>query len=307
MASEILENLVQAKFIFNSVITQEDKKSGRKQILTPPPVKQIAEKYNLKIYQPQKIKDLEPILKEIKPDLIILIAYGQFIPENIINIPRKGILNVHPSLLPKYRGPSPIKTFLLNQEQTTGISLMLLDKDMDHGAILNQKEINIDENENSSTLITKVIDLGTKMLIETIPKWLENQIEPQEQNHEKATFTKLFTKQDGKIDWNTPAKDINAKIKAFYDWPNAYTYLEYNNKKQLFKIKNAKLTTEQSTIKPGTIIISSLDGLKKDNTLKVACQDNLLEITEIQPEGKKSISGTEFSRGYARMNGLIFI
>ena len=282
-----LEKLIQTDFIdLKLVITQPDKPVGRKKIITPPPVKVLAEKNHLSILQPIKIKDCLNEIKNIKPDLIVLVSYGQIIPQTILDIPKFGCLNIHPSLLPKYRGASPIQTAILNNEKQTGVTLMLMDAQMDHGPILSQKKYQVLESDNYLILSDKLANLGAELLIETLPNYLENKIQPQSQNHSQATYTQILTKQDGQIDWCNSAQQVHQQVKALNPWPGTWT--KWNE--STLKILTTEITPDQFST-PGLIF-------KKNSYLCVACQKNSLIVHQIQLEGKKSNSGSAFLAGH---------
>jgi len=263
----ILNRLVKNNYKPVLVITQPDKPAGRKQTLTPSPVKKEAKLLEVGY-------DLEEI-KKIKPDLIITAAYGKIIPKEILEIPKYGALNVHPSLLPKYRGPSPIQTAILNGDKETGLTIMLMDQKIDHGPIIAQNKYKIGENITYQELEKILADQGAKLLIETLPKWIKREIKAKEQNHSKASYTKIIKKEDGKIDWNKPAQEIERKIRAFDPWPGAFTFIKKKDKKIRVKILEAELS-----------------------------KDNKLIIKKLQPEAKKPMSFEEFKKGYHEFNPL---
>lgn len=254
------------------VVTAPDKPAGRKRILTPPPVKEVALSKNIPLIQPEKISKVE---FDFQPDLIIVADYGQIIPSRIINLPRLKTINVHPSLLPKYRGPDPIRAPILNGDRKTGITLMLIDEKVDHGPILAQKEVEISEKDNARTLTEKLAREAGIFLNEILPQYVKGEITPREQNHDQATFTRILTREDGKIDFQKEtAEEIERKVRAFHPWPGAWTMI--NNKR--IKILKAKITER-----------------KEDLTIKT--KEGLLKLETIQPEGKKPMSGKEFLAG----------
>ncbi len=255
-AAPALKNLVENNYNIITVITGLDKPA-------PSPVKQTALKYNLKILQPEKISDIAFEISDLKPDLIITAAYGQIIPKNILNAPKFGCLNLHPSLLPKYRGPSPIQTAILNNDKTTGLTIMLMDEKMDHGPIVSQTEIKIDDRDNCQTLEKKLSKKAALFLIKTLPKYFQNQIKPKPQEEAKASYTKMLAREDGKIDWKQTAREIERKVRAFYPWPGTWT--EFNGKR--IKILKAKVVNKK------------------------------LELELVQPAGKKPMTGEEYFRG----------
>ncbi|MFA6428035.1 MAG: methionyl-tRNA formyltransferase [Candidatus Buchananbacteria bacterium] len=277
------------------VITQPDKPIGRKQILTPPPIKLLANQAGLKIWQPLDVKDPALIaeLKNLAPDLMILVAYGKIIPLAILNIPPLGIINLHPSLLPKYRGPSPIATAILNGETKTGLTIMLLDQQMDHGPILAQQQIALDQTETQESLTKNLAELGAQLLLKTLPQYLDQKIIPQVQADDQATLCKIIKKTAGLIDWSKPAQVINQQIRALHPWPG--TYFTAQKASQTIRIKimpPIKILDQQTNQLPGTFF-------KHHNSLAIACGQNAVLVEKIQPEGKKILTAAEFIAGYS--------
>jgi len=270
-----LEKLIKNNYTLLAVVTALDKPVGRKQETTPSPVKKAALKYKLPILQPEKISNLKSEISNLKPDLIIVAAYGQIIPKTILDTPRLGCLNLHPSLLPKYRGPSPIQTSILNNEQETGITIMKMDEKIDHGPIIAQKEITMSPNENYQTLEKKLSKLAADFLIEILPQYLQNKIKPQPQDEKQASYTKILTREDGQINWQQTAQAIARKIRAFYPWPGAWP--DFNGKR--VKILQAKAVDK-----------------KQEATIPAGEGFLLLEL--VQPAGKKPMTGEEFFRGH---------
>lgn len=267
------------------VITTPDKPVGRKQILTPSPVKIWAKKNKLPVLQLEKIK-------ELKPDLIIVTAYGQIIPKEILNIPKFGALNIHPSLLPKYRGASPIQTVILNGNKQTGITIMLMDEKMDHGPIVSSSQFMVHGSKMTyEELAEKLADIGAELLIKTLPDYINGKIKPKPQDHPEATFTKIIKKQDGKIDWNKSAEEIERQIRAFHEWPTAYTFF---NDKQL-KILEADIM-EGKNKKPGKVFAENKE-------LMVQTGNGVLILKQIQLEGKKPMSTRDFLNGHPEIIG----
>ena len=274
-AVPILEKLINSDYKIIAVITAPDKPVGRKQKITPSPIKQIAIKYNLSVSQPEKISNFKSQISKLSPNLIITADYGQIIPKNILDIPKLGCLNLHPSLLPKYRGPSPIQTVILKGEKLTGITIMLMDEKMDHGPIIAQEQVPIYNNDNCQTLGKKLSKKASDLLIKTLPQYVQSKIKPIPQDHNKATYTKIFTRQDGQIDWKQNAKQIERMIRAFYPWPGTWTV--FNGKR--VKILKAKAINQQDKA-----------------AIKTKKGYLLLEL--VQPADKKPMTGQEFARGY---------
>lgn len=221
IAQVILEKLVKTKYKPQLVITSQDARVGRGQKVTPSAVAQTAQESNLKIIG--RLEDLNESF-----ELAILVAFGFIIPKRILDIPKFGFINIHPSLLPKYRGPSPITTAILNGSKTTGVTLITLDEELDHGPIIAQKEIEISIDDTNESLTTKLANLGAQLLLDTLPDYLNGKITPQAQNHKAATYTEKITKDSGKIDISNPPnpKTLGRMIRAYYPWPTVWTELE---------------------------------------------------------------------------------
>lgn len=304
----ILEALIKAGYTPALVITAPDKPKGRGQKLTSPPVKILSEKYDIPVMQPPRLNDqsVRERIVAVAPDLLIVAAYGKIIPKIILDVPRKGGVNVHPSLLPRYRGPSPIQAAILNGDATTGVTVMLMDEEMDHGPILAQRifrEVQppaggLTSQYTTENLSEKLAELGAELLIETIPKWLNGEITPKKQDHEKATYTKIITKEDGRIDWHKSAEEIERMVRAYTPWPSAWTLMRDTKSRakkdvrvKILKVYDNKNKNDKNAEKPGTI-------LKQNSDLLVACGSGLLTVEKLQVEGKKSMSGAEFLNAY---------
>ncbi len=313
----VLEKLAQSEFKPILVITEPDKPAGRKQELKAPECKIIAEKYNIPVVQPEKIKNLESGILKLEYDLIIVAAYGQIIPKNILEIPKYGCLNVHPSLLSKYRGPSPIQYAILNRDKETGITIILMDEKVDHGPIVAQQQLEIPnskhqipnkskiQNPNYETLETELAKHGADLLIKTIPNWISKRIKAEPQNESKATLTKIIKKEDGKIDWKKPAEAIEAQIRAFHVWPG--TFFEWNGKKIKILEAETKELPNKNNYDIGEVIVSPAEALAKAgwNKILVKCGQNFLIINKLQLEGKKPTNSEEFLRGHKDFIGTI--
>ncbi len=274
----ILEGLIKNNYKPALVITAPDKPVGRKQILTPPLVKIIAQKYKIPVEQPKKVLNYKLQATRMKPDLIIIAAYGEIIPKEILEIPKHGCLNVHPSLLPKYRGPSPIQTIILNGDKETGTTIILIDEKMDHGPIITNRQLPISDPKITTDELSKELAvLSIDLLVEIIPKWINGEIKARPQDKSKATYTKIIKKEDGKINWKKSAIEIERQIRAFYPWPGTFTF---------WKGKRIKiLKAEASKTAP-------------ENNLAIKCGKDYLIIKKLQPEGKKPIEINDFLRGH---------
>ncbi len=306
-AVTILEALLDQDFLnIVAIVAQPDKPVGRKKLSTPPPTKILAQSKNVDVWQPLKLRDPEIIekFKKAKPDLIIVAAYGKLILEDIINLPKYKTVNIHPSLLPKWRGPSPIQYAILNNEKKTGVSIMLIDKEMDHGPILYFEEIEILPNETTPILSKKLAKLSAQILPKILEQWISGKIKSKEQDHSKATFSKLLKKEDGHIDWSKSAADLEQQIKAFQPWPGSYTFWQQKNGSKLrieildaHKIENQKLNIKE--MRPGRVFI---DG----ENFNIICGKDALNLVLIQPEGKRVMSAHDFWLGHKNVADKIF-
>lgn len=265
-AVKTLDILIKNGYAPDLVVTTPDRPKGRKLTMTPPPVKVFALEHNLKIAQPNSLSNYN--LPPTTYNLFVVASYGKIIPKSILDIPKFGTLNVHPSLLPKFRGPSPIQSFILSEEKETGTTIMLMDEQVDHGSILSISKIKSNiSNLNAKELEEKLAELGGQMLVDIISKWIGGEAKPMEQNHDKATFTKKISKEDGLVDLEKDSPEIiYRKFLAFQPWPGIYYFTEKNNLKIRVIITNMEL------------------------------RDGKLEIKSVKPEGKNEISFEIFSR-----------
>lgn len=246
-----LNELKNAGYTISFVLTVPDRPQGRKMILTPSPVKVWAIENNIKVLQPEKLKSEEIAneLKSLKADVYVVMAYGKIIPDEILNIPKYKSLNIHPSLLPKYRGSCPIESAILNDDRETGVTIIRMDKEMDHGPIVAIKEVSLDIWPINSDELGKVlVTIGSKILVNILPKWINGEIEEIEQNHELATFTKKIAKEDGLIDLNDDEYKNFLKINAYHGWPSAYFFMDKDGKKIRVKITKASFVDNKLII-----------------------------------------------------------
>ena len=289
-AVPVLEMLIE-NYGVDLVITQPDKKVGRKKVLTPPPVKVVALENNIKVLQPEKISTDEETyntLKELNPDIIITAAYGQLVPEKILEIPKHKCINVHGSLLPKLRGGAPIQYSILEDHGKTGITIMYMVKKLDAGDMLSKVEVDILDSDNYETLHDKLSIAGCDLLNETLPKIFSGDISPEKQDDEEATFARNILREDEKIDWNTSARDVFNKVRALDPTPGAFTYLE-DNVLKIWSTEEVKQDFESNFDKVGTII-------KQDKkSIYVLCGKNtVLKVNELQVSGKKRMPVVNF-------------
>lgn len=316
-AATILQGLIDSSdFEIKLVITQPDKPVGRKQELRQPPVKILAEKYGLKIEQPDTLKNFN---LPTDADLGVAVQYGLLIPKHILETPLHGITNIHPSLLPKYRGASPIQSAILNGEIQTGVTVMKMDEGLDTGPILLQKQVKIEPNETYTTLAQKLAKIASCTLTEAIQGYVSGQIQPQAQDSALATNCREFKREDGQIDWSQSAVEIYNQWRAFQPWPGVFTEVTFGKKK--IKIKILKMcypvsfppclpagrrTRESSPTNwmPDHVVHDNIDNpfikLNKKSLGAMAGDGQIILIDELQPEGKKAMNVESFINGYLR-------
>lgn len=279
-----------------AVVTQPDKQRGRGKKVQFPPVKEKAVEHEIPVYQPQKARDEEfvEILREINPDVIVVVAYGQILPESILNIPKYGCINVHGSLLPKYRGAAPIQWAVLDGEEKTGITTMYMEKGLDTGDMIDKAEIVLDPKETAGTLHDKLMEIGANLLLETLEK-LENETAVRiKQNDSESCYASMLTKEMGQIDFSKSAREIECLIRGMNPWPSAYTSL---NGKTL-KVWEAEVLTENSGEELGTVIDVTKDAIV------AACKEGALKLLEVQMAGKKRMKVSAFLLGYQVEKGM---
>lgn len=292
-ADTILDALIAEKYNILSVYTQADKKIGREQKLQKTAVKITAEKNNIPVFSPAKFGPEEITeLKNQKPDLLIVAAYGKILPEAVLNLPGFGAINIHPSLLPYYRGPSPIQNTILDGKKETGTTIMLMDTGVDTGEILSQRKIAIDPDETNVELSQKLAQLSVSLLLETIPLWVKRKITPKLQDNAKATLCQLIERSDGKIIWTNDAKSIYNQYRAFFSWPGIFTYWQRGDLNIRIKINKLYLgkTTSLGEHQLGEVF-------QIDEKIAVQTGVGLVFLEEIQMEGKNNLKIKDFING----------
>ncbi|NOS69329.1 MAG: methionyl-tRNA formyltransferase [Verrucomicrobia bacterium] len=292
LASESLAALLRETSLqVIAVVTQPDRPKGRDLKLTPSPVKQIAVAAGLPVLQPLKARDENFIagLRSLQPELIVVAAFGQILPATILELPHHGCLNVHTSLLPKYRGASPIQAAILNGDAETGVTIMKMDVGLDTGDMIAQRATPIRDEDNAATLHDRLALLGAQLLVETIPGYVSGAIQPRPQPHELATHVAKIRKEDGRINWQQPARAIWNRIRAFTPWPGAFTTLDVASKPALLKIWEADVVLQRGT--PGAILGADKNGII------VGCGSDALRIFVLQREGGRRMSAQEFLAG----------
>lgn len=282
--------LIQNGYNITAVITQPEKPVGRAKMVVPSPVKKAALENNILVFEPHNLKNNDEFLKHFKlldSDVGIVASYGKIIPSQILEMPRLGFLNIHPSLLPKYRGPSPIQTAILNGDMETGVTIMKLDEGMDSGPVLENIKYKIQPEKYYKEIESELAYEGAKLLLEILPRYIAAKINPKEQDHSKTTFTKMLDRKDGKINWNKPAYEIFNQIRALNPEPG--TWAKW--KDRVFNIKSGLTLPKESAEIPGTVI-------NVDNQIAVATSKCYLILKQIQLEGGKEMDVKAFLNGH---------
>jgi len=285
-----LKALVERKIPVELVVTRPDRKKGRGQKLSAPPVKEFATEAGLECYQPETLKDPEVMEKlgKYEADCLVIVAYGQLIPRELIEMTPLGAINVHPSLLPKYRGAAPIQRAIMTGESETGVSIMLLDEGMDSGPILSQEKIAIKSDDTLGILHDKLAQMGAEILVDAIKNYYRGELNPVPQDHEKATFAPAISKSECLIDWTRSSEDICNLIRAIDPVPGAYTYWDG----KILKIFSPRVEKIELGGKPGEVVEAAPHGLL------VATGDGIgLRINEVQLAGQRRMKFAEFARG----------
>lgn len=280
------------------VLTQPDKPRGRGQRLTIPPVKEFAIEHNLSVFQPGRLSDPAVIeqIKRIHPEYIVVVAYGKIVPAKILRIPEKGCINVHASLLPEYRGASPIQWAIVEGRTYTGVTTMVMAETLDTGDILLQERIGIERGDTAGGLGIKLSEIGVRLLVRTLDGLDRGEIVPRPQDHAKATYAPLISKEDGLIDWGAASEEIFNKIRGFDPWPGAYTFYKGGR----WGVWRAEVLERRDlSHSTGEIIRVQPDGIV------IATGDGALKVTEIQAEGKRRMPVAEYLRGHKVEKGVI--
>jgi methionyl-tRNA formyltransferase len=280
------------------VVTQPDRPKGRDLKLQPSPVKKIAAAAGLPVWQPGSARhpDFLAQLAALRPDLLVVTAYGQILPQAMLDLPRFGGVNVHASLLPKYRGAAPIQWAILNDEAETGVTIMKMAAGMDTGDILSRRSVPIFPEDNSATLHERLAVLGAELLVPTILEYTSGGITPQPQVEAAASYARKITKEDGRLDWTQPARTLWNQVRAFTPWPGAFTGLPENSARRLLKISRAAIA-ENLHGPPGEILQADKTGLV------VACGRGALRILELQLEGGRKMTAAELLAGHSLQPG----
>jgi methionyl-tRNA formyltransferase len=285
-----LEKLIVEGYTIAGVVTQPDRPKGRKRELTPPPVKVAALQHGIPVLQPEKLKASEAVeqILALAPDLIITAAYGQILPKKLIDYPKFGCINVHASLLPKYRGGAPIHQSIIDGEKETGVTIMYMVEKLDAGDILTQVRVPIEEQDTVGSLHDKLSEAGSKLLLETLPKLIDHKISPIPQAEGLVTYARNILRENERIDWMKSAREIYNQVRGLNPWPVAFTILDG----EPFKVWWGGVVQEEGKYSdPGTVLNLSPEGID------IACGGGIFRMKEVQPSGKRKMSVEEYLRG----------
>lgn len=293
-----LEALVEAGHEVCLVVTQPDKPKGRGKEMQYTPVKEAALKHGIEVYQPRRIREAECVekLRQYNADIMVVIAFGQIIPKEILEMVPYGCVNVHASLLPKYRGAAPIQWSIIDGEAVTGVTTMQMDEGLDTGDMLLKTEVPITAEETGESLHDKLAEAGAALCVETLAKLQEGSIVPEKQGESPTAYARMLDKKLGNIDWMKSAVEIERLVRGLNSWPSAYTYWD----KKVVKIWKASVTDENSNEKAGTVVKVEKDGFY------VQTGNGLLKVVELQIPGKKRMDAGAFLRGYTIEPGEVF-
>lgn len=298
-AVAVLQKLIDSSHDVVGVFTMEDKPRGRHMVLTPPPIKVCAQKHNIPVFQPKSVKHGEavPVLEKWSPDVIVVAAYGMILKSDVLHFPKYGCINVHASLLPKYRGAAPINKVILDGEKETGVTTMLMNEGLDTGDMLLSQSTPIGENETAGELFDRLAVIGGDLLVDTLHALEQGTVKPVPQDESQMTYAPMLSKKDSPVDWNRTAQDIHNQIRGLNPWPTALTVYGGKN----FKLHRSLLTGKfRQDLEPGSLIAN-----KKQ--LFVVCGDHqLLELTVVQPLGSRKMAAEDFLRGHSIEPGASF-
>ena len=292
-----LEHLVLNDYQVVAVYTQPDRLAGRGRRPVSPPVKKVAAAFNLPVVQPVSLKKSEAVaeLAGFQPDVIVVAAFGQILPQPVLELPKYGCINIHPSLLPRHRGASPVAAAILAGDGFTGVSIMLMGKGLDTGPVLARAQIPISDRDNTGSLTSKLSLIAAHLLLDVLPAWTRGELTPQSQDEDGATYSGTIAKEAGEIDWRLPAVDIWRRVRAFYPWPGCYT--RWRGK--MLKIIEAVPLPGAEAVPAGQVVAMPRAGFG------VKTGDGVLGVLMVQMEGKRAMSAAEFLRGQREFIGAV--
>ncbi|NIQ95992.1 MAG: methionyl-tRNA formyltransferase [Desulfuromonadales bacterium] len=286
-ALDTLKGLIDSGVDLCAVYTQPDRPKGRGRSLTPPPVKVLAEEHGIAVFQPAKLRAPEAVeqLRSLEPDLIVVVAYGQILPKSVLEIPECGCINVHASLLPRYRGAAPINKAIIDGEEATGITTMLMDEGLDTGDMLVKKTLPIGPEETAGELHDRLALLGRETMEETLARLCAGTLKPQPQDDSQSSYAPMLKKEDGRIAWTRSAEEIHNQVRGLDPWPGAYTRLDGD------VLKLFATSPQEGDGEPGTVVSADAGGVR------IACGEGILLCRELQLPGKKRLPAADFLRG----------
>ena len=291
-----LKQLVLNEYQVVAVYTQPDRAAGRGRVVVSPPVKLAAQSLGLEVVQPPSLKEAKAVeeLAQFRPDAIVVAAFGQILPRSVLDIPPSGAVNVHPSLLPRFRGASPVAAAILAGDEFSGVSIMLMDERLDSGPVLARAQVPISAADNTGSLTAKLSSVGAALLLEALAHYLRGELKPQPQNEAEATYSPSINKEEGEIDWHLPAVEIWRRVRAFYPWPGCYTKWQGGR----LKIIEALPLPDEKASKVGEVVMTTA-------AFGVGTGDGVLGILRLQMEGKRVMSAAEFLRGQRGFIGAV--
>ncbi len=293
ISAQVFERMILDGYHFVGLVAQPDRPVGRKKILEPVPAKKVAEKYNIPVFQPLKIRHDYDFLKELKPDLIITLAYGQIVPQGVLDIPQYGCLNLHGSLLPKYRGASPIQAALINDENVTGVTLMEMTAKMDAGRMYAKEIVNIDPKDNSTSLFEKISLAAGDLILRELPNYLDNKLIGEPQNEDEATFCYTIKDDEEKLNLENGVHTLLGWIRALSEEPGAYLYFD----NEILKIYDAAIANDKVEGQVGEIVKADKNGLY------LQCKDGQLALLSLKQQGKNKMDYKSFINGHQNILG----
>ena len=296
-----LEHLLLNQYQVVAVYTQPDKPAGRGRRLTPSPVKKMALSWNLPVEQPLNLKETGVVkrLSDFNPDAIVVAAFGQLLPQTVLEIPRYGCINIHPSLLPRWRGASPVAAAILAGDEVTGVSIILMDRGMDTGPVLARAQIPIEAQDTTGSLTAKLALIAAPLLQEVLARSVRGELNPQSQDETRATYCSQISKEEGEIDWHLPAVDIWRRVRAFHPWPGCYT--RWRGKR--LEIIEAVPMSGEATLEPGRIVALTQATKGAGAAFGVHTGEGILGVIKVQLEGKRAMPAAEFLRGQREFIG----
>ncbi|MFD0616517.1 methionyl-tRNA formyltransferase [Paenibacillus sp. GCM10027629] len=292
-----LQMLLSEGYNVAAVVSQPDRPKGRKRLLTPTPVKEVAIENGIPVLQPMKLRSPESVdeLAKLQPDLIVTAAYGQILPKAVLDLPRLGCINVHGSLLPEYRGGAPIQRSIMNGETVTGVTIMYMAEGLDTGDMISRVEVPITDEDTAGTMFEKLSIAGANLLRETLPELIAGRIEAVKQDESLATYSPNLTREDERIDWSRSSRDIFNQVRGLVPWSGGFTLWQ----DEVFKVWSCRVSASTSDAVPGTVLACDMNGIE------VKTGDGSIILTQVQPAGKKAMDASEFVRGGKMTKGTI--